>query len=125
MALALLMMHIGGPMSIVEDHGPSHSTIVDMDGPPAPATHATSTSSNRLIHRDQADGEVGCTAVEMVTPGSSTHSPVGGRRPVPRHDRQRATDSTPDALKDGQERRSWPPEFAGAPIDELSSGEVW
>jgi hypothetical protein len=110
---------------VFEDHWASSASIIDVDNPTLTSADAARTSSDRRSHRDQTGGEVGSTAAEMVTPGSSTQTPVGGRRPVPRHDRQRAADSTPDALKDGQECSAWADEGAIPSVPELVPGEVW
>lgn len=107
-----------------EDHRASSASSIDVDNPTLAHADATSTSSSRLLHRDQTGGDVGSTTAEMVRAGSSTHSPVGGRRPVPRHDRQRAADSTADSFKEGHELRSRAPELARPSVDELSPVEV-
>lgn len=110
---------------IVEDHRARSASTIDVDNPTFAHADTASTSSTRLAHRDQTGGDVGSTTAEMVRAGSSTHSPVGGRRPVPRHDRQRAADETADSFKDGHERRVWSDELSGPPVPELPPGEVF
>lgn len=55
---------------------------------------------------------------------SATHSPVGGRSPVPRHNGQRPTDSTAESFKPGEKGAGGTDEPAGSSVPELLRREV-
>src|SRR5688500_10445190 len=98
-----------------------------MDDPPTPVTKAPSTSSNRLLHRDAAFGDVGSSSTEMLRVRSTTDRSVVGRTPVPRHDGQRPACSTAESFEDIDELSGGPrsaPVSTGALATELLEGEV-
>lgn len=95
-----------------------------MDHPTFAVANAAEANSTRLVHGDQARGEVSCIPKEMPRLSSATHSPIRGRRPVPRHDGQRPADSSSESLKLLDEFRRRSLGSPGSVVLELPPAEV-
>lgn len=107
------------------DHRGSTWSSIDVDHPVSPMTNAASTKSNRRVHVQKAPGDVGGGSQAMLRPRSTTRTPVTGRTPVPRHDRQRPARSISDSLEDRDEPRRRAPAWEEAVTAlELAPGEV-
>jgi hypothetical protein len=92
--------------------------------PTTAVTDASSASTKRLKYRDSARGDIGRPSHEMLTVPSTTHTPVCGRRPVPRHDGQRPARSTADALEDLDELWVRANDLSRPVITELPAAEM-
>lgn len=64
------------PLAVLEDHRPGTRPHIEVDSPRAAAADTNKPSSHRLVDGDQALGDVNCTAKEMPTGESATHTPI-------------------------------------------------
>lgn len=97
---------------------------VDVYHPAAAVPNAPSATTNRFFHRAVPARDVGGGSHEMLTVPSTTHAPVRGRRPVPRHDGQRPSSERSDALEDVDELPGRSDELPRLVVTELPSAEV-